>query len=54
MIQKGDLVRYFGEVYEVFQVPKHSDMIVLKKRGARGSEVYAWRWKCRVFKGSES
>lgn len=46
-LEKGDLVKYFGEIYEVFQVLKHSDMIVLKKRGARGFEVYTWQNRCR-------
>ena len=48
---KGDLVTYCGEVYEVLHSSKYSDVIVLKKRGKRGWEVYAWSWKCRKLRG---
>lgn len=43
-IKKGDFVRYFGEVYEVVQVYKHSDFLVIKNKK---NMVYAWSWKCR-------
>ena len=51
MVKKDDLATYEGEVYEVFQIQKHSDMIVLKKRGQRGNIVYVWRWKCKEYEG---
>ena len=44
MIKKGDSVRYYGEIYEVVQVCRFSDLVVLK---ANGHEVYAWARKCR-------
>ena len=43
---KGDLATYCGEVYEVLQVFKYSDVIVLKKRGEHGIVVYTMSWKC--------
>lgn len=46
-MQKGDVVRYCGEEYLVFQVFKRSDMVVLKSDHGM---VYTWYWKCRMIK----
>lgn len=47
MIKKGDSVRYYGEVYEVIQVCRFSDLVVLRSSGDHPHEVYAWSRKCR-------
>lgn len=44
MIKKGDSVKYYGEIYEVVQVCKFSNLVVLR---ANGHEVYTWARKCR-------
>lgn len=46
-IKKGDTVRYYGEVYEVIQVNRFSDLVVLRSSGVHKHEVYAWARKCR-------
>lgn len=46
-IKKGDTVRYYGEVYEVIQVNRFSDLVVLRSSGVHKHEVYAWVRKCR-------
>lgn len=48
MINKGDLVKYDGKVYEVLTAYKRSDVVVIQKReGDRRNIVYTWAWKCR-------
>lgn len=44
-IKKGDIVRYYGELYEVVQVAKFSDLVVLR---SKRNEVFAWAGKCRL------
>ena len=49
---KGTKVSYCGEIYEILQSQKHSDMVVLKKRGEDfRNQVYTWLWKLRKIDG---
>lgn len=47
MIQKGDSVLYYGEVYEVVQINKSYNLAILRNQG---HEVYAWIRKCKKVK----
>lgn len=47
MFKRGDMVTYFGTVYEVIYAPNGSDVIGIQSHGGKCSVLYTWAWKCR-------
>ena len=44
---KGDIVEYYGDRFEVFESYKGSKLVVLKSLGTRKNILYVWASKCR-------
>ena len=47
MFCRGDLVKYYGGVYEVFSVSNGSQVLGIRRSGPRGNVAYVWARKCR-------